>query len=77
MRSLRRFFQHFGRAVRDHAHKKRVTRLLALALLCLPVAASAVTSGNITITDQTFSLPTGDAPGFTSKWLAPRLYLCP
>ena len=55
-----RFLQHFGRAVRDHAHNKRVTRLLALALLCLPEAASAVASGNITITDQTFSLPTGD-----------------
>jgi hypothetical protein len=52
MRALRRFFQHFGRAVRDHAHNKRVTRLLALALLCLPVAASAA--------DQTFSLPTGN-----------------
>jgi hypothetical protein len=59
MRALRRFFQHFGRAVRDHAHNKRVTRLLALPLLCLPVAASAVTSSNITA-DQTFSLPTGD-----------------
>ena len=60
MRPLRRLFQQFGRAVRDHAHNKRVTLLLALALLCLPVAASAVTSGNITITDQTFSSPTGD-----------------
>jgi hypothetical protein len=60
MYPLRRFFQHFGQAVRDHAHHKRVTRLLALALVCLPVAASAATSGNTSITDQTFSLPTGD-----------------